>query len=320
MEPTTVIEAHDLVRQFAPSRGVCGVSLSIPRGETYALLGRNGSGKTTLTRLLVALARPAAGRLTVLGCRLDAGDRSHLRRCGAALDRSVHWPALTGRQNAAFVARSYGMSAPEVAASLTELLRIADLADRADDPVATYSFGMRRKLSIVEALCHEPELLVLDEPTAGVDAHFLSRLARLIRRRSEAGRTTWLASNDPDFCADVATRVAFMDDGRIVAEGTTEQLLAELAPTREVRVRLRGPADLPAPPLAGVRAFRQDDHEVTAVLDDDRELVGGLIQWIVSTGAELRAVDVRHSTLRDAFLLRTGKTIDAAGPPRGGRP
>ncbi len=306
-----VIEAHSLVREYAPHRGVSGVSLDVAPGQCYAVLGRNGCGKTTLTRLLLGLERPSAGGLSVLGYRVDAGSRCHLRRCGAALDTSVHWEHLTARQNASFIARSFGMSPNAIKERLDELLALADLANHADEPVANYSFGMRGKLSIIEAMLHEPELLILDEPTSGVDAQFLARLGNLIRLRCTAGQTTWISGNDPDWSSQVATHVAFMDAGSIVAEGTPARLVAELSPTCEVRIGMESPTDLGEPHLNGVQSFSQNGETLTAVVTDDQVLIGRLIQWVCTSGGRLRTVEVRRPTLRDAFLVKTGKTIEA---------
>ncbi len=305
-----VIDAKDLTCEYAPRRGVRGVSLTVEAGQCIALLGRNGSGKTTLTRLLAGLQRPDAGRLRVLGCPVDAGGREHLRRCGAVLDRSVHWEALSGRQNAWFAARSYGVTGDDAATRIDELLSAADLADRADDAVATYSFGMRRKLDIVCATVHQPDLLLLDEPTTGLDPQFLLRLTGMIRRRSEDGQTTWLAGNDVDFAAELADRVVFLDAGEVVADAPPADLLAELDATQEVDVRLARPHEIAAPQWPGVRSFAQEAEAVTAVLEGGSSAVEKLLAWIAECGGELRTVEVRRPTLRDAFLLETGKTIE----------
>ncbi len=310
LTPMNSIEANSLVREYAPNRGVSGVSLNVAPGECCAVLGRNGCGKTTLTRLLLGLERLSAGRLSVLGHQVNAGCRSHLRRCGAITDTSVHWEHLTACQNASFIGRSFGMSPDAIDKRLTELLRLADLADHANEPVSKYSFGMRRKLSIIQAILHEPELLILDEPTAGLDAQFLDRLGNLIRLRCTAGQTTWITTNDLDWSSRVATRVAFMDAGRIVAEGTPTELLSELSPMCEVKIVLESPADLGEPQLKGVQSLSRNAETFTAVVADDQVLVGRLIQWVCTSGGRLRTIEVRRPTLRDAFLVKTGKTIE----------
>jgi ABC-2 type transport system ATP-binding protein len=308
-----VISARGLVREYAPDRGVCGVDLDVHPGECFALLGRNGSGKSTLTRLLIAEEAPDAGTLTVNGRDLTAlGSRErleHLRSLGIAMDTSIHWSKLSGTDNAWFVASAYGLDADGTGKQLSELLPIANLVEQADDPVADYSYGMRRKLSIVEAITHRPELLVLDEPTSGVDVHFSAALAELIQARSAEERATWVASNDPEWVAEVATRVAFMDRGRIVSIGTVRELLAEIAPYQEIQVELTKPEAIPAPNEAGVQSFTQTDTHLVIVADEDPMLVPKLMEWVIGCGGILESVQVKQPTLRDAFLLKTGKDL-----------
>lgn len=303
------IEADNLVRQFPGGRGVRGVSLAVEAGQCFGLLGRNGSGKSTLTRLLLGLDRPQAGSLRVLGSDVVARPRAHLRRCAAALDTAVHWDDLTGRANAHFAARAAGVPLGQVEARLDELFRLAGLAEQADEPVATYSFGMKRKLSLACALAAEVDLLVLDEPTAGVDAQFLAVLTDLLGRRCRAGRTTWLAGNDPDWLALTATRVAFIEAGQIVAEGTPESLTASVADAQEVRVSLAGPQRLEMPTGPWLRRFDQDGSAIVALLGPAPEHVGRLIDWIIARGGRVRSLEVRRAGLRDAFLARTGKAL-----------
>ena len=306
-----VLEARALVREYKPGRGVCGVTFSVKAGECFGLLGRNGSGKSTLARLILGLENPDAGYLSVLGCGTDGGGpAARLSRIGAALDLSVHWEELSGWQNAYFSARVYGMGRHSANRRLEELFELAGLGDRADEPVRTYSFGMRRKLSLIQALCHEPDLLVLDEPTTGVDAHFLLVLADLVRSRSGAGRTTWISGNDGKWIGAVAHRAAFLDFGKIAATGTVEELIHGVFPFQRIVTRLSKPALIPRPKTEGLHSFEQSGETIRAILDKDPMLVLEFMNWIVSHGGEIGSLEVRKSTLEDAFLLKTGRALD----------
>jgi len=304
------IDITNIVCEYAPGRGVCNVSLSVEEGECCALLGKNGSGKSTLTRLLLGLERPQSGRIAVFGSAVSEGSRNHLTRAGAVLDTSVHWDNLSGYDNAYFVARSYGLSNALVKERLSIYLQAADLQEWADQPVVGYSYGMRRKLSIVQALCHEPDLLIMDEPTAGVDAHFLTRLAKMVQDRSLRGRTTWIAGNDPEWVSGVAAKVFFLDRGSIVAKGSVDDLVGEIGTFSEVRILLEGYTQIAPPPFPWVRSFVREGRMVTVFLERETSLIPELVEWIVSQGGSIIRLETIGGTLRDAFLLKTGKTIE----------
>jgi len=304
------IEISNAVREYAPGSGVCSVSLSVEQGLCCALLGRNGSGKSTLTRLLLGLERPQSGRIAVFGNEVSGGSRKHLDRSGVVLDASVHWDHLSGYDNAYFVARSYGLSDALVKERLATYLEAADLLEWADRPVGGYSYGMRRKLSIVQALCHEPDLLIMDEPTAGVDAHFMARLTRMVQDRTLQGRTTWIAGNDPEWVSGVAADVVFLDRGSIVAKGTPDELVNEIGAFSEVRILLEGYTPIAAPPFPWVRSFVLEGRVVTVFLQKGASFIPDLVEWIVSQGGSVMKLETIGGTLRDAFLLKTGKAME----------
>jgi len=305
-----VVLARGLSREHAPGRGVMGVDLDLEPGHCLGLLGPNGSGKTTLTSLLLGLLKADRGELKVLGANLSRGGRPPLARLGAVLDTDSHWEDLSGLANARFTAGARGLSGRDLEENLGRLFEEAGLGPQAGDRVKAYSFGMRRKLSLIQALVHRPELLVLDEPTAGVDAGFMVRLSGLIRERSGRGLATWIATNDPDWLAGAADRVAFLDRGRIKARGTLEELIAGVSPLLEVRLTLEGFPDLTPPDLAGLRSWAQKGDTLTVLLDRDRGLVPRLVEAVVLAGGGIRSLEVAGPTLKDAFLLATGRALE----------
>ena len=233
-----------------------------------------------------------------------------LRRIGAVLDTSPHWEHLSGFQNAFFAASSYGILRPRAKVRVKELLEMSGLTDQAHEPVGTYSFGMRRKLSLIQAFAADPELLVMDEPTAGVDAHFMAAMTGMIRARSEAGKTTFITSNDPEWLAGTASRVAFMEAGQIIEQGTVDELVARVSALTEVRVSLGDYALLPEPSIDGIQSFTQTGNVAAVFMDKDLLLIPRLIEWISQEGRKIRAVEILGNSLREVFLLRTGKELE----------
>jgi ABC-type multidrug transport system ATPase subunit len=300
------IVAQDVVSRHRSGRGVDGVSLTVREGRCLGVLGPNGSGKTTLTHLVAGLASADAGRMSVLdgpACPRPA----HLRRrCGVSLDTPCHWDSLSGRQNLWFFARQYGLGGSGLRRRVDELLSEADLAGQADEPVATYSFGMRRKLSVIEALSHDPDLLILDEPSAGVDTAFLDWLVQHIRRRCERGKTTWVADNDADWLSRTATDAILLRDGRIAAGGDVAELKASVGARSRIDIQLEQGDFSDAPDIPGVTAFHYDGDRIHAELNGNPELSAKLHRWIVSRGGRIRSMEVRSMTLQDALASREG--------------
>jgi ABC-type multidrug transport system ATPase subunit len=300
------IVAQNVVCRHRSGRGVDGVSLTVRSGRCLGVLGPNGSGKTTLTHLVAGLARADTGCVSVLdgpACPRPA----HLRRrCGVSLDTPSHWDSLSGRQNLWFFARQYGLDGSNLRRQVDELLSEADLAGQADEPVAAYSFGMRRKLSVIEALSHDPDLLILDEPSAGVDTAFLEWLVQHIRRRCDRGKTTWIADNDADWVSRAATDAILLREGRIAAGGDVAELKASVGARTRIDILLEEGRCADVPDIPGISAFQREGNHIHAELSGGAELVAELHRWIVSQGGRIRAMEVRSLTLHDALASREG--------------
>ncbi|EFK07928.1 ABC transporter, ATP-binding protein [delta proteobacterium NaphS2] len=305
-----VIEMDGLVREYGTGKGVRGVNLTVHEGECFALLGRNGCGKSTLTRLIMGLEDGYSGSLRILGYDVAGGSREYLGKIGCVMDKSIHWEDLSGWENAWFFAKTYQMPEDAMERRLKELFEMADMMERARDPVREYSYGMRRKLALIEAFCHNPLLLVMDEPTTGVDPRFTGRMAEMIRNRTADGLSTWVAGNDPDWISGINTRLAFMDSGKILAIGTEKGFIEELSPFQKVRVSLGRSVKIPSPPQGVVVSFDQSDKEITIIIEQELAFIPDIMEWIVTHGGEVSDLQVRGSTLREAFLLKTGEMLE----------
>lgn len=298
------IVAEGIVRRYATGRGIEGVSLSVQAGQCIGVLGANGSGKTTLTRLVAGLDRVEHGNLEVLGGPACPRPRDLRRRCGVAPESPAHWESLSGRQNLWFFARQYGLDGSRLTARVTELLDDADLIAQADDPVTTYSLGMRRKLSILEALVHNPDLLILDEPSAGTDVGFLDRLVQWIRARCERGATTWIADNDADWLSRAATWAVLLRNGRIEAGGAVAELMVSVRARNRIKILLERPGLSGVPDMCKADTFRCEGNRITAEVHGNHRTPAELLQWIGEHGGRVRSMEVRSMTLHDALLRR----------------
>jgi ABC-type multidrug transport system ATPase subunit len=301
------IVAKDITRYYSTGRGVDNVSLSVKASQCFGVLGANGSGKTTLTRLVAGLDRVESGEISVLGKPAYPRPSGLRKLCGVSLDAPAHWEDLSGRQNLWFFARQYGINETGLRRRVNELLDEADLATQADEAVAGYSFGMRRKLTIIEALVHEPDLLILDEPSAGVDVAFQDRLVELIHQRCECGKTTWIADNNADWLARAATDVILLSEGRIKAQGSVQDLIASVSARNRIEIVLEQPDFSATPNINGVMRFSCKENRLSAEVDGNPELPIELLKWIIASGGRVRSMEVRSVTLNEALVQRTAQ-------------
>jgi ABC-type multidrug transport system ATPase subunit len=214
-----VIDTRALSKRYGETIvAVDSLDLRVRRGEVYGFLGPNGAGKTTTLRMLLALVRPTSGSATVLG--EPPGTAAGLARIGAMVEAPAFYPYLSGRDNLRVLARYAGVPEDRVAAVLEHV----DLVDRADDRAATYSMGMKQRLGLAAALLKDPELLILDEPTNGLDPAGVAEMREFIRSLAQGGRTVLLSSHLMGEVEQVSDRVGIIRDGALVAEGTVDEL------------------------------------------------------------------------------------------------
>jgi ABC-2 type transport system ATP-binding protein len=222
--PVTAVRLVDVTCRRGSRVVLDAVSLEAAEGEVLGLVGPNGAGKTTLIDVVCGLLRPARGQVSVLGHDAVARSREVRRQVGLVPQETALYEEVSGWRNLRFAADLYAVPAPE--ARIAEVLALVGLAERAGDPVATYSGGMRRRLAIARALLHQPRLLVLDEPTLGVDTEGRHQVWQHVRALRAGGRTVLLATNYLDEAEALCDQVAVLRDGRLVARDTPEALVA----------------------------------------------------------------------------------------------
>jgi len=213
------IHAENLTRRYGYKVALRQVSLAVPAGQFVALCGPNGAGKTTLVKVLATLLQPSAGRVTIAGLDIRRDARQVRAQIGLVSHASLLYEALTAKENLVFTGRLYGVANP--AARAAELLAWLGLTPVADDPVRTFSRGMRQRLSIARALVHQPSLLLLDEPFTGLDQPATAILRDWLATWRAEGRTVLLATHDLETGLTLADRVLVLSRGRLVHDGTT---------------------------------------------------------------------------------------------------
>ncbi len=231
-----IIQTSGLTKAFGARRAVDDVDLAVPAGICFGFLGPNGAGKTTLIRMLLGLAHPTAGTVSVRGADVHRSPTAALDRVGAIVEEPRFYPQLTGRENLevhAALLRDRGAALARIPALLSRV----QMSGRADERVKGYSLGMRQRLGVARALLNDPELLVLDEPTNGLDAAGMVEFREMIRGLVEdENRTVFLSSHLLDEVERLCDRVAIVDHGRVITEGDLDSLLAEAGGGLEVEV------------------------------------------------------------------------------------
>jgi len=312
-ETTTTLEAKNITRLYRSSgRGVMEVSLRVGSGEILGLVGPNGSGKSTLLRVLSTAIEPDSGTFRVGGEDGIEEKRKVRASIGLMVDRPTHYGDLSGWANAFFFARSYGMEEEKADGALTELFDYLDLAEYRDDRAKTYSYGMSKKLALIQAVAHAPKLLLLDEPSLGLD--YTSQLAyqRKIRELAGSGTAILLASNQVDEIEALCDRVAFMHRGRVISEGTPEKLVSSLRGVKRIVATLRNPVEYAlVGEVAGVQRIVPEGRDLVVHCEDRPGLVAEVVGALVSAGGDITDLSVRRPNLEDVFVKLTGEALSS---------
>ena len=308
------IETKDLTKVYGGIKALDGVTLNIEEGDFFGLLGPNGAGKTTLIRILTTLIRPTGGEARVLGhdvVKESAGVRNLIGVVPQAMTTDLD---LTGKEVMDIYARFYGMGGKERGERIDELLAMVGLKERAGDLVATYSGGMRRRLEIARGLVHRPKLLILDEPTLGLDPQSRRVVWELLRKfRSENTLTILLTTHYMEEAESLCDHVAIIDYGRIVALDTVPGLKKKI-PQKDVIELTVADVDI-GKAVEWVKSVKKVDssaaRENTLVVSADHGalIIPELIEGLKSLGAKVTMVLLKQQTLEDVFIHYTGRPI-----------
>jgi daunorubicin resistance ABC transporter ATP-binding subunit len=309
------ILAEGVRQTFGEVVALDGLDLEVEPGTVFGLLGPNGAGKTTLVRVLATLLRPTAGRASVLGHDVVAEPLAVRRRIGLAGQFAAVDPELTGRENVEMVGRLYRLSGAEARARAAELLERFGLADAADRRVSTYSGGMRRRLDLGATLVGRPPVILLDEPTTGLDPRTRQELWTSITDLRRDGTTVLLTTQYLDEADRLAQRIAVVDQGRIAAHGTAAELKATLG-SQVLAVRVADSARAAAAAAALADLAVRDKPLVDPATGEIRVAVAEpsaaaeTVRRLDARGLPIAAIELQQPSLDDVFLALTGRRAE----------
>ncbi len=310
--PASVLVCHDLRKSFGDNAAVKGVGFHIGQGETYGLLGPNGAGKTTTISMVTGLLERDGGEVLIDGQPLTTRSVEARREIGLVPQDLAIYPDLTARENLVFFGKLYSMSGADLKKRVDEVLEIIGLKDRGDDRTDEYSGGMKRRLNIGIGLLHKPRLLLLDEPTVGVDPQSRNAILESVEHLSDEGMAVLYTTHYMEEAERLCDRVGIIDLGLIKAEGTRRELIQMIGQRDRVRLQASGPceagvealASLPVVKEAGVR-----DGGIEMLVDDAGTWIAEILGKVSGAGVSVSSVDVDEPNLESVFLHLTGRAL-----------
>jgi ABC-2 type transport system ATP-binding protein len=312
VDTTRVLECRGLQKSYGERKAVDGVGFHIDLGETYGLLGPNGAGKTTTISMVCGLLRRDAGEVKVVGEAIDVGQTHAKRWIGYVPQDLAIYPDLTAEENLAFFGRLYGLTGKALRNRMEAVLEVTGLSDRRADKTEEYSGGMKRRLNIGIGLLHEPSLLILDEPTVGVDPQSRNAILDSVEQLSGEGMAVLYTTHYMEEAERLCDRVGIIDQGQVKAEGTRRQLVELVGQHDRIRVIAEGDVDgaaTAARSVDGVEEVNQIDNRLDILTADARVILPTLLLVMSTAGAAVKSVDVVEPDLEAVFLHLTGKAL-----------
>jgi ABC-2 type transport system ATP-binding protein len=313
MPPTVpVLACRGLVKRYGDRTAVDGVSFKIDAGECYGLLGPNGAGKTTTISLACGLLESDDGEVLVEGNRLLPTSVELKSVIGYVPQEIALYPELSAEDNLRFFGRLYGLNGKKLDARVKSVIEIVGLADRSREKVDGFSGGMKRRANIAAGLLHEPHLLVLDEPTVGVDPQSRNTILETVMQLRDAGLAVLYTTHYMEEAEKLCNRVGIIDGGHLVAEGTRRELVAQVRGQDRVRLVAGGDLDALAracKQIEGVDDVVRREDGLELAVRDGRQVLAAVVGAATASSAELSSVEVVEPDLETVFLALTGKEL-----------
>lgn len=307
------IEINNMCKSYDNKEALNNVNLKIMENEVLVLLGANGSGKSTLLKLLSTLYSCDKGKISIFGMNIETDKTQIQSRTGVLFDSIVHWDKLSGYENAWFFARAYGMTPTDTQQRIEHLFKQFNLWDNRDQPVSTYSYGMRRKLALIESMVHEPDVLLLDEPSMGLD--YTSRLVLYnILQEELKNSTIILATNDVGEAKIMADRIVLIHKGKLLAVDTPKNLINSVMNLNRIDLRLSTP--LPLNVLRNVDGVEyaetdeseKDSYKIQFLVKSEEDALANIVNKVVELNGHVMGIDVQEPNLEDVFLKYIDKS------------
>ncbi len=312
MNHNKAIQTQNLHKHFGDLHAVDGVSLDVQAGEIFSLLGPNGAGKSTTISMLACLLEPTEGDAEVMGHSITRDPMAVKGAIGVVPQELALYEDLSARDNLKFWGKMYGLRGAELARRVDEVLDIIGLTDRQTGRVAAYSGGMKRRLNIGIALLHQPDVLILDEPTVGIDPQSRRNILDSVKAFNREGMTVLYTTHYMEEAEELSNHIAIMDRGQVIAYGTHEELVEIVGELDRVDLTLNGPAERVIEAwrsVDGVHKVDADDGLVTVLADDSNLVLPRLFESATENGVRITSVEIQEPNLEAVFLHLTGRAL-----------
>ncbi|MDT8715930.1 ABC transporter ATP-binding protein [Clostridium sp. 19966] len=307
-----IVEIKNLVKRYKEFVAVDNLSLSIREGEIFGLLGPNGAGKTTTINTILGLSKKDSGEIKIFGKSMDKDQEEIKRSIGVVPQNIAVFNDLTAYENVQFFGRLYGLRGSLLKERIEEALEFSGLLDRKKDFPGKYSGGMQRRLNIACAIVHKPKLIIMDEPTVGIDPQSRNHILNSVKKLNKSGATVIYTSHYMEEIEELCTDITIMDCGKIIANGSKEELKSLVALEEKLTFTLSNINYTMIDQIKkidGVKECMLDDRNLTVISQKNSKNLSRIIDSINNSSSEIVGIDVEKPSLEGVFLTLTGKKL-----------
>ncbi|MBN3522683.1 ABC transporter ATP-binding protein [Paenibacillus apiarius] len=309
---SNVLEIRNLTKKFGDFIAVDNISLNVSEGEIFGFLGANGAGKSTTINMIASLLRSTKGDISMLGKNIAKDGKFAKMNTGIVPQDLAIYEDMTAYENVSFFAGLYGLRGTLLKKRAEEALEFVGLGDKHKSLPKNFSGGMKRRLNIACAIAHRPKLIIMDEPTVGIDPHSRNYILSSVRKLNEMGCTIIYTSHYMEEVEEICTRIAIIDHGKIIAEGTKEQLKAIITHSKEIWIGIKANESLQLDALKkiqGVTSVRLEEHTLKIMSKAEINNLNRIIQQLIKDQVEIRSVEEQAPNLETVFLTLTGRNL-----------
>ena len=309
---TTAIEVINLHKSFGEVKAVDGIDFTVKAGEIFSLLGPNGAGKTTTISMISCLLRPNDGDVLVLGHSVRKDPQAVKACLGVVPQEIALYEDLSARENLSFWGKMYGLRGKYLQQRVDEVLQVIGLADRQKGVVGKFSGGMKRRLNIGIALLHKPQLIIMDEPTVGIDPQSRRSILESVLQLNREGATVLYTTHYMEEAQELSDHIAIMDHGKLIAMGTHEEMVKIVGEMDRLVITLS--ADEPQvietwKSTPGVQQVTSEDGKISLLVEDSNLVLPRLFEAVANTNIRLTSVEIHEPNLEAVFLHLTGRAL-----------